>query len=51
MNEAIIFEKTNHLAILTANRQQAMNAMNFRIRRELAQALLGFRNDKDNNGY
>lgn len=47
MAEATIYEKKEHLAILTMNRPEAMNAMNAAMRREMGEAFLDFRDDKD----
>ena len=47
MNEATIYEKKDHLAILTLNRPEAMNAMNAQMRKELGDALVDFRDDND----
>lgn len=47
MGEATIYEKKDHLAILTLNRPEAMNAMNAAMRREMGEALVDFRDDAD----
>lgn len=47
MYEAIIYEKKNHIAILTMNRPETMNAMNMAMRREMGEAFVDFRDDKD----
>jgi enoyl-CoA hydratase/carnithine racemase len=47
MPEATIYEKKNHLAILTMNRPEAMNAMNAAMRREMGEAFVDFRDDPD----
>jgi enoyl-CoA hydratase/carnithine racemase len=47
MPEAVIYEKKDHLAILTLNRPQVMNAMNAVMRREMGAALIDFRDDAD----
>ena len=47
MGEATIYEKKDHLAILTLNRPEAMNAMNSVMRREMGEAFIDFRDDAD----
>jgi enoyl-CoA hydratase/carnithine racemase len=47
MAEATIYEKKDHLAILTLNRPEAMNAMNAAMRREMSEAFIDFRGDND----
>jgi enoyl-CoA hydratase/carnithine racemase len=47
MAEATIYEKKNHLAILTMNRPEAMNAMNAAMRKEMGEAYVDFRDDAD----
>ncbi|MBI2849854.1 MAG: enoyl-CoA hydratase/isomerase family protein [Chloroflexi bacterium] len=47
MGEATIYEKKNHMAILTMNRPEAMNAMNAAMRSEMGEALKDFRDDND----
>ena len=47
MGEATIYEKKNHMAILTMNRPEAMNAMNAVMRQEMGEALVDFRDDND----
>jgi enoyl-CoA hydratase/carnithine racemase len=41
------YEKKNHLAILTMNRPEAMNAMSAAMRKEMSDAYVDFRDDKD----
>jgi enoyl-CoA hydratase/carnithine racemase len=47
MPKAIIYEKKDHLAILTMNRPRVMNAMNAVMRREMGAAFIDFRDDSD----
>jgi enoyl-CoA hydratase/carnithine racemase len=47
MPEAIKYEKKNHLAIITLNRPEAMNAMSSVMRKELGESYVDFRDDKD----
>jgi enoyl-CoA hydratase/carnithine racemase len=47
MGEATDYEKKNHIAILTMNRPEAMNAMNAAMRKEMGDALVDFRDDND----
>lgn len=47
MGEATIYEKKDHLAILTMNRPEAMNAMNAAMRKEMGEAYVDFRDDPD----
>jgi enoyl-CoA hydratase/carnithine racemase len=47
MPEATIYEKKNHLAVLTMNRPEAMNAMSAAMRKEMSDAYIDFRDDKD----
>lgn len=47
MPEATIYEKKDHLAILTMNRPEAMNAMNAAMRNEMGEALKDFRDDNN----
>jgi len=47
MGEATMYEQKDHLAILTLNRPEAMNAMNAAMRREMGHALVDFRDDVD----
>jgi crotonobetainyl-CoA hydratase len=47
MPETIIYEKKNRIAVLTMNRPEAMNAINYVMRSEMAQALLDFKDDAD----
>jgi len=47
MPEAIKYEKKNHIATITFNRPEAMNAMNAVMRKELGEAYVDFRDDID----
>ena len=47
MTEATIYEKKDHLAVLTLNRPEAMNAMNALMRKEMGEAFVNFRDDDD----
>jgi enoyl-CoA hydratase/carnithine racemase len=47
MGEATKYEKSNHLAILTMNRPDAMNAMNAVMRKEMGEAFVDFKDDND----
>ncbi|MEE8418943.1 MAG: enoyl-CoA hydratase-related protein [Dehalococcoidales bacterium] len=47
MPEAIIYEKKNHVAVLTMNRPEAMNAMNAQMREEMGEAFEDFKGDID----
>jgi enoyl-CoA hydratase/carnithine racemase len=47
MPEATTYEKKNHLAVLTMNRPEAMNAMSAAMRKEMSDAYVDFRDDKD----
>jgi enoyl-CoA hydratase/carnithine racemase len=47
MGEATRYEKNNHMAILTMNRPEAMNAMNSVMRKEMGEAFVDFRDDID----
>ncbi len=47
MSEATIYEKKDHLAVLTMNRPEAMNAMNAAMRQEMGEALQDFKDDND----
>ncbi len=47
MAEATIYEKKNHIAVLTMNRPEAMNAMNAPMRKEMGDAFTDFRDDND----
>ncbi len=47
MPEAIIYEKKDHMAVLTMNRPQAMNAMNALMREEMGEVFEDFRDDDD----
>ncbi len=47
MPEAIIYEKKDHMAVLTMNRPEAMNAMNALMRGEMGEAFEDFRDDDD----
>jgi enoyl-CoA hydratase/carnithine racemase len=45
MPESIVYEKHEHLAILTMNRPQSMNAINLQMRLEMNESLVDFKND------
>jgi enoyl-CoA hydratase/carnithine racemase len=45
MPEAVIYKKEDHLAVATMNRPEAMNAMNARMRQELGEIYVDFRDD------
>src|SRR5262245_66489432 len=45
--EAIIVERQDHVATITLNRPQALNAQNNRMREELVQAFAALRSDED----
>lgn len=47
MPEAIIYEKKDHVAVLTMNRPEAMNAMNAQMREEMGEAFEDFKGDND----
>ncbi|UCD08486.1 MAG: enoyl-CoA hydratase/isomerase family protein [Dehalococcoidales bacterium] len=47
MGEATIYEKKDHIAVLTMNRPEARNAMNAAMRKEMGEALVDFRDDND----
>jgi enoyl-CoA hydratase/carnithine racemase len=47
MGEATIYEKKDHIAVLTLNRPEARNAMNAAMRREMGEALADFKDDND----
>jgi len=47
MPEATKYEKKDHLAVLTMNRPEAMNAMNGVMRKEMSDAYVDFRDDPD----
>jgi enoyl-CoA hydratase/carnithine racemase len=47
MGEASIYEKNDHVAVLTMNRPEARNAMNAVMRREMGEALADFKDDND----
>ncbi len=47
MGEATIYEKKDHIAVLTMNRPEARNAMNAAMRREMGEALVDFKEDGD----
>ncbi|OGN88662.1 MAG: hypothetical protein A2158_07695 [Chloroflexi bacterium RBG_13_46_14] len=47
MGEATIYEKKDHIAVLTMNRPEARNAMNAAMRREMGEALADFKDDND----
>jgi E-phenylitaconyl-CoA hydratase len=43
----ILFERSSHIATITINRPEAMNALNSAVRRGLAEALTSFRDDAE----
>ena len=43
MGEATIYEKKDHIAVLTMNRPEARNAMNAAMRKEMGEALADFK--------
>ena len=47
MGEATLYEKKDHIAVLTMNRPEARNAMNAAMRREMGEALADFKDDND----
>jgi enoyl-CoA hydratase/carnithine racemase len=47
MPEATMYEKKDHLAMLTMNRPETMNAMNATMRQEMGEALQDFKDDND----
>jgi len=47
MGEATIYEKKDHIAVLTMNRPEARNAMNATMRKEMGEVLADFKDDND----
>ena len=45
--DTLIYEKSGHIARVTLNRPQAMNAYNIRMRDDLFQVLTAIRDDPD----
>ena len=44
---AVDYRKEGRIAIFTINRPEALNALNTQVRRELSEAMIGFRDDPD----
>ncbi len=47
MPETVLYEKQDHIAVITLNRPAALNAINRQLRRELAEVILQFDGDDD----
>ena len=47
MAEATIYEKKGHIAVVTMNRPEVMNAINATMKRELGEVYKDFRDDSD----
>ena len=47
MAETVIYEKKNHVVIMTMNRPDALNSINRQLRKELSEAITQFDEDPD----